>query len=190
MWFADRGVDVITIALVDTYFPDEDLDPMNRWIFALAGYNAGATRISRLRRQAAADGLDPNAAKPAVEAAVTAFPQAQVQTNAEFRSSQEDQINQLLVAVNALLGLAIVIAVLGIGVIFAFWQVFRLNPEIRWVNAFRIADPGLSISHQPRLLAPMATLLRDRTGAISLSTASMSSIMDSLSSLTSRPDAY
>jgi membrane-bound lytic murein transglycosylase MltF len=46
--------------LVDTYFPEEDLDPMNRWIFALAGYNAGATRISRLRRQAAADGLDPN----------------------------------------------------------------------------------------------------------------------------------
>jgi membrane-bound lytic murein transglycosylase MltF len=46
--------------LVDTYFDDEDLDPMNRWIFALAGYNAGGTRISRLRRQAEANGLDPD----------------------------------------------------------------------------------------------------------------------------------
>ena len=46
--------------LVDTYFADEELDPMNRWIFALASYNAGGTRVSRLRRQAAANGLDPN----------------------------------------------------------------------------------------------------------------------------------
>lgn len=76
----------------------------------------------------------------------------------------------------------LIIAVLFFGILYSFNQVLRLYPEIRWVNAFRIADPGLSISHQPRLLAPMATLLRDRTGAISLSTASMSSIMDSLSS--------
>ena len=59
---------------------------------------------------------------------------------------------------------------------------FRLGPEIRWVNAFRIADPGLAISHRPVLLAPMATMLRDRTGALSLSTTSMRSIMDSIGS--------
>ena len=76
----------------------------------------------------------------------------------------------------------LIIAVLFFGILYTFNQVLRLYPEIRWVNAFRIADPGLAIAHQPRLLAPMATLLRDRTGAISLSTASMSSIMDSLSS--------
>ncbi len=76
----------------------------------------------------------------------------------------------------------LIIAVLLFGILYSFNQVMRLYPEIRWVNAFRIADPGLAISHQPRLLAPMATLLRDRTGAISLSTASMGSIMDSLAS--------
>ncbi len=76
----------------------------------------------------------------------------------------------------------LIIIVLGIGILFAFWQVFRLYPEIRWVNAFRIADPGLAISHRPTLLAPMATMLRDRTGTLSLSTASMRSIMDSISS--------
>jgi len=76
----------------------------------------------------------------------------------------------------------LIVAVLFFGILYSFNQVMRLYPEIRWVNAFRIADPGLAIAHQPRLLAPMASLLRDRTGAISLSTSSMGSIMDSLAS--------
>lgn len=46
--------------LVDDYFADEELSEINQWIFALAAYNAGATRISRLRRNAAEKGLDPN----------------------------------------------------------------------------------------------------------------------------------
>lgn len=46
--------------LIDQYFPDESIDPMNRWLFALAGYNAGGARISRYREKAAADGLDPD----------------------------------------------------------------------------------------------------------------------------------
>ena len=58
------------------------------------------------------------------------------------------------------------------GMLYAFRQVTRLYPEIRWVNAFRIADPGLAISHQPVLLAPMAAMLRDRTGSLSLSATS------------------
>ncbi len=76
----------------------------------------------------------------------------------------------------------VIIAVFFIGVCYAFWQVFRLYPEIRWVNAFRIADPGLAIGHQPVLLSPMSTMLRDRTGTLSLSTGSMRSIMDSIGS--------
>lgn len=75
---------------------------------------------------------------------------------------------------------ALIIGVLCFGIMYAFRQVIRLYPEIRWVNAFRIADPGLAISHRPVLLAPMATMLRDRTGQLSLSATSMRSIMDSL----------
>ena len=76
----------------------------------------------------------------------------------------------------------LIVGVLLLGIVYAFRQVVRLYPEIRWVNAFRIADPGLAISHQPILLAPMAALLRDRTGVLSLSTASTRSIMDSIGS--------
>jgi hypothetical protein len=76
----------------------------------------------------------------------------------------------------------LILFVFVVGVLFTFRQVLRLYPEVRWVNAFRIADPGLAIEHQPVLLAPMATMLRDRTGTISLSTASMRSLMDSIGS--------
>lgn len=46
--------------LRDTFFDDPDILPEHRTDFAIAAYNAGPTRINRLRRQAAADGLDPN----------------------------------------------------------------------------------------------------------------------------------
>jgi hypothetical protein len=76
----------------------------------------------------------------------------------------------------------LILFVLGAGISYAFGQVLRLYPEVRWVNAFRIADPGLAISVRPVLLAPMATMLRDRSGALSLSATSMRSIMDSIAS--------
>ena len=76
----------------------------------------------------------------------------------------------------------LIVGALLLGIIYAYRQVFRLYPEIRWVNAFRISDPGLSISARPVLLAPMATMLRDRTGTISLSTAAMRSFMNSIGS--------
>jgi len=76
----------------------------------------------------------------------------------------------------------LIVGVLLLGIVYAFRQVIRLYPEIRFVNAFRISDPGLSSGHEPRLLAPMATMLRDRKGALSLSTAAMRSIMDSIGS--------
>ena len=42
------------------YFSDEEMDPTERMLFTMAGYNAGPNRINRLRRVAAARGLDPN----------------------------------------------------------------------------------------------------------------------------------
>jgi hypothetical protein len=74
----------------------------------------------------------------------------------------------------------LILCVLLFGILYSYLQVLRLYPEIRWVNAFRIADPGIAANHQPVLLAPMATMLRDRTGVLSLSTTSMRSIMDSI----------
>jgi membrane-bound lytic murein transglycosylase MltF len=46
--------------LIDRYFRDAPADRLNRTLFALAAYNAGPARIQRLRRAAAARGLDPD----------------------------------------------------------------------------------------------------------------------------------
>ncbi len=91
-----------------------------------------------------------------------------------------EQLQKSLLTNPGLNGL--IIGVLFLGIIYAFRQVIRLYPEIRFVNSFRISDPGLSAGHEPKLLAPMATMLRDRKGTLSLSTAAMRSIMDSIGS--------
>jgi len=46
--------------IVDNYFKDEDLDPVQQTLFAFASYNAGPNRIQSLRRKAKKRGLDPN----------------------------------------------------------------------------------------------------------------------------------
>jgi len=52
--------------------------------------------------------------EPQVKQAVGRFPNVQVQTRAEFEQSQKQQINQLLGLIYALLGLAVLIALIGI----------------------------------------------------------------------------
>ncbi len=46
--------------MLDHYMHPEELDALNRGLFALASYNAGPNRIARLREKAAAQGYDPN----------------------------------------------------------------------------------------------------------------------------------
>jgi len=46
--------------IADTYFKDPKLDTLNKTLMVFASYNAGPTRIARLRKKAASEGLDPN----------------------------------------------------------------------------------------------------------------------------------
>jgi membrane-bound lytic murein transglycosylase MltF len=46
--------------VMDNYYKDEPMDKLNKGLFAFASYNAGAGRISQLRKEAAKRGLDPN----------------------------------------------------------------------------------------------------------------------------------
>ena len=69
---------------------------------------------------------------------------------------------------------------LAIGIILSFRQVIRLYPEIRWVNSFRISDPGLAVDRRPTLLAPMAVLLGDRTGRTAITQQTMRHMLDSI----------
>lgn len=46
--------------VVNEYFKDAKMDNTNKLLFAFASYNAGPNRIAKLRKQAEAQGLDPN----------------------------------------------------------------------------------------------------------------------------------
>ncbi|HUE46576.1 MAG TPA: flagellar motor protein MotA [Aestuariivirgaceae bacterium] len=75
----------------------------------------------------------------------------------------------------------LIVFMLLLGILYAFRMVWRLFREVNWVNHFRISEPGLDSEYTPRLLAPMASLLRDRQGTV-LSPLSMRSLLDSLAS--------
>lgn len=62
------------------------------------------------------------------------YPAVQVENRAEFRQSQEDQFSQILVAVNGMLGLAVVIAGLGIANTMAL-SVFERTRELGLLRA-------------------------------------------------------
>jgi putative ABC transport system permease protein len=81
-----------------------------------------------------AEGVDPATGDAAVTAAMEPYPQANVQSNAEFLASQEAQLNQLLFIITALLAFAIVIAILGISITLAL-GVFERTREIGLLRA-------------------------------------------------------
>ena len=61
-----------------------------------------------------ADGVDPDDARRAVELAAAAYPTAAVQDQQEFKEAQSSQVNQILGLVYAMLGFAVIIALMGI----------------------------------------------------------------------------
>ena len=81
-----------------------------------------------------AEGVDPATGDAAVIASMDPFPQANVQTNAEFLDAQEAQINQLLIIITMLLAFAILIAILGISITLAL-GVFERTREIGLLRA-------------------------------------------------------
>jgi hypothetical protein len=89
-----------------------------------------------------------------------------------------EQIKRAFLSNPGLNGL--IFGVLFIGIVLAFRQVVRLFREVRWVNDFRISDPGLTLRDVPILLAPMASLLGNRLGRASISTLTLRSILDSV----------
>ena len=74
----------------------------------------------------------------------------------------------------------LILFVLLFGTAYSFRDVINLFGEVNWVNALRIGDPGAVDAGSTSLLAPMAVVLRDRKGRLSMTTEVMRSILDSI----------
>ncbi|MBI3710156.1 MAG: flagellar motor protein MotA [Proteobacteria bacterium] len=77
---------------------------------------------------------------------------------------------------------SLILGVLALGIAYNIRQVLRLNPEIAWIENFRRNQITLSASRPPRLVAPMAAMLGERKGRISLSTTSLRTLLDGIGS--------
>lgn len=84
-------------------------------------------------------------------------------------------------------GMIILVLLIGIG--FIFRMVILLNPEVAFLNRLRressgsLVMPGqLSEERAPRLLGPMATMLGERKGRLTISATSMRTLLDGIQS--------
>jgi putative ABC transport system permease protein len=96
---------------------DQALEGMtgNDWIVDVQTLDSNVTRqYDQQLYVAIRDGVDPGAARHAIDAAVGDWPGAEIQDQAEYKQAITDEIDKVLNLVYALLALAIVIAVLGI----------------------------------------------------------------------------
>ncbi|WP_201863003.1 flagellar motor protein MotA [Microvirga soli] len=75
---------------------------------------------------------------------------------------------------------ALILGIMGIGILLAIRQVWRLRPEVRWVNTLQRTEEGLVAPEQPALLAPLAALLGNRPGQSGFSVAATRSVLDSI----------
>jgi len=66
------------------------------------------------------------------------------------------------------------------GVLSSFWQVWILAQSVYWIENFVQGTPGTEDDAPPRLLAPLAALLRSRSARMSISASSSRSIQDSV----------
>lgn len=67
-----------------------------------------------------------------------------------------------------------------IGVLATFWQVIQLSSSVRWIEGFAAETPGHQITIAPRLLAPLAALLRSRGKSSHITPTSARSILESV----------
>lgn len=80
---------------------------------------------------------------------------------------------------NPLLNLFIA-GVFAFGILTCFWQVFILIQSVNWIENYVKEVPGTDDASPPRLLAPLASLLRSRGSKMNISSSSANSILESV----------
>jgi len=75
----------------------------------------------------------------------------------------------------------LIFGVLFLGILFNFRQVLSLWPEVEWIEAFQ-QNRDVVTARRPRLLAPMAAMIGERRGRLTLSAPGLRSLLDGIAS--------
>jgi putative ABC transport system permease protein len=117
----------------------EDSSVLGNWVIDLDTYQENFTEnLDVYVAATTAEGVEPAAARAAIESVVADFPELRVQDRTQFRKDQESQLDQLLLVVNVFLALAIVIAFIGIMNTLAL-SVFERTRELGLLRAVGMA---------------------------------------------------
>lgn len=73
-----------------------------------------------------------------------------------------------------------ILGVFLLGIVTCFWQVLILIQSVSWIEDFVRHVPGHDATKPPRLLAPLASLLRSRGAKMQISASSSRSILESV----------
>jgi hypothetical protein len=84
----------------------------------------------------------------------------------------------------------LILGVLLLGILYTFRQVLLLRPEVAWLERIQaesanqgpVIPSSMANERPPRLLAPLANMVGERKGRLTLSALSMRSLMDSIQS--------
>ena len=74
----------------------------------------------------------------------------------------------------------VILTVFFFGILCCFWQVFVIITAVNWVENFALDRPGHEFSDPPRLLIPLASLLKGKKSKTILTSSSLNSILDSV----------
>ncbi|OYU39524.1 MAG: biopolymer transporter ExbB [Pseudorhodobacter sp. PARRP1] len=84
-----------------------------------------------------------------------------------------------IIATNPLLN-GFIILVFSLGIVACFWQVITLMQSVAWIERFVRHDTGSEDATPPRLLAPLAQLLRARGARMQISSSASRTILESV----------
>jgi len=128
--FASGGSTELMVAAIYT-----DALVLGNWVIDIAVWDEYFSLDSDLFVAAKiADGVEISAAQQALDVISEKFPQVDIQDQAEFQQSRENQVDSLLAVINVMLGFALIIALLGIAITMTL-AVFERTREIGMLRA-------------------------------------------------------